>query len=109
MKSMFKLMSEFSREISSLTLIPVAYKSSSIALSLICLGVLPEGCSRSKVTSFFDKMLGIFFSILGAFKSLATSSSQTCEYCKKANNALTEATLLEIEALAKFSSNMESM
>ena len=55
------------RVINSVTLIPVAYKSSNIALSLNSLGEFLDGCSNNASTWLTVKISGTFLIILGAF------------------------------------------
>ena len=53
------------KEIISVTLIPVAYANSSIALSLIPFKSTSWGCSSSNSTSFEVKILGTRFATFG--------------------------------------------
>ena len=82
-----KLMERFTslilKVINSVTRIPVAYKSSNMALSLISLGESPEGCSNSLTTSSVVSISGIFFSILGAFKRSEISFSISFSWLRK--------------------------
>ena len=54
-----------SNDIISVTLIPVAYANSNIALSLVPFKSTSFGCSKSNSTSFDVNTLGAFFSTFG--------------------------------------------
>ena len=58
-------MSSISNDIISVTLIPVAYANSSIALSLIPFKSMSFGCSSNNSTSLDVNTHGAFFSTFG--------------------------------------------
>lgn len=74
-KDSFKFTSESFRPISSDTRIPVAYKSSSIALSRSSFGLVPCTASISRSTSSGLSTPGSFFSTRGALTSPTHPSS----------------------------------
>ena len=69
-----KFTSSIFNEIISVTLIPVAYANSSIALSLIPFKSISLGCSNKSSTSSAVNTLGTLFSTFGALTSFVGSS-----------------------------------
>ena len=87
--------SESFRLTSSVTRIPVAYKSSSIALSRISFGFAQDGWSRSLVTSSTVRITGTFFSIFGAWIDSAGSLRIIPLLCIQPKNDFADARDLE--------------
>ncbi len=88
--------SSYLRFISSVTLIPVAYISSSIALSLMLLMLVPSVALRKLSTSSIVKTVGIFFSTLGDLMPAAGSSLILPLFFSYEKNAFVDASTLDI-------------